>query len=344
MSCFWGPILLICSGIYGLVVRLRRFLFQSNIVRGKKLTCKVIAVGNITLGGTGKTPAVIQIAGMLKQQQRHPVVVSRGYGRVEESEIITVSDGLSVLVDSRIGGDEPVLIGSRLRGVPVMVCRNRYKAALQAIDRFQPDVIVLDDAFQHLRLKRDLDIVLVDASDPFGNGKLFPAGILREPLSALQRADAVLITNYAKAQDIQGLMGTLQKKTSARIFTANPVPIDLIECSTGASKPLTSLFDLKVLALSGIARPGYFTSLLISLGANVLEKCIYPDHHEYTQLDLVEINRKSIETGADMIITTEKDAVRLMNLDTKGIWALRITMGVSEQAAWDEFIIRGLDQ
>jgi tetraacyldisaccharide 4'-kinase len=342
-SLFWGVILTALSVLYRAAVYLRSLFFRLHIFKRNKISCPVISVGNLTLGGTGKTPAVIQVAQLLKTNNRRPVVVSRGYGRRDDTDIIVVSDGRSVLVDAQTGGDEPVMIGSMLPGIPVVVGRKRYQAALLALQRFSPDVVVLDDGFQHLPLKRDLDIVLVDAGNPFGNGKLFPDGILREPMNALERAHAVLITKADNTMDVGTLKETIRRHTQARIFISRHVPVDLIDCRSADSKPLTDLRGSRVLALSGIARPDSFAIMLRSLGADIAAVCTYPDHFEYQRSDLAAVFRKAADERVSMIITTEKDAIRLKNLISDGIWALRIEQTVVEHEEWEAFLLEGLN-
>jgi tetraacyldisaccharide 4'-kinase len=235
------------------------------------------------------------------------------------------------------------MIGSMLPGIPVVVGRKRYQAALLALQRFSPDVVVLDDGFQHLPLKRDLDIVLVDAGNPFGNGKLFPAGILREPMNALERAHAVLITKTDNTLDVGTLKETIRRHTQARIFTSRQVPVDLIDSRSADSKPLTDLRGSRVLALSGIARPDSFTGMLKSLGADIAAVCTYPDHFEYQRSDLAAVFRKAADERINLIITTEKDAIRLKKLHADGVWALRIEQTVVEHEEWEAFLLEGLN-
>ncbi len=341
-SLLFGGALSILSLLYRAIIDMRHALYRHGILKSKALPCKVISVGNITLGGTGKTPMVVSIAGLLAQKQKHPVVVSRGYGRKNEAEILVVSDGKAVLTDTRTGGDEPVLIGSRLSGIPVVAGSKRYEAAQYAFDRFDPDTVVLDDGFQHLGLRRDLDIVLVDATDPFGNGRLFPAGILREPLTALRRAQAVIITKADQSVSLEALKKRIQSVAPARIFTSFQRPADLIDDRTGDVKPLSVLRGTKVLAFSGIARPESFSALLRSLGAVLAGECIYPDHHEYAKTDLAAVFKKAADERGSMIVTTEKDAVRLRSLKPEGIWALRIELAIEEREEWETFLLNSL--
>jgi tetraacyldisaccharide 4'-kinase len=341
-SPFWGALLSGLSVLYGTAICLRRIFFRLHIFKRNKISCPVISIGNLTLGGTGKTPTVIQIAELMSRNNRRAVVVSRGYGRKDEAELIVVSDGRSVLVDAQTGGDEPALIASKLPGIPVVVGKKRYQAALLAIQRFRPDVVVLDDGFQHIQLKRDLDIVLVDAGNPFGNGKLFPAGILREPIGALKRAQAVLITKMDGTEDVEALKELVQRNTRARIFTSRQLPVDLIDYRSNDTKPLSALRRSRVLALSGIARPASFTMMLKSLGADIVAEYTYPDHFDYQKSDLAAVFQKAADKKISMIVTTEKDAIRLKKLRADGIWALRIEMTVVEKNEWEEFLLEGM--
>jgi tetraacyldisaccharide 4'-kinase len=269
-------------------------------------------------------------------------VVSRGYGRINESETLVVSDGREILTNTREGGDEPVLLGARLPAVPVVVGARRYEAAQFALQQFKPDTVILDDGFQHLRLKRNLDIVLVDAGDPFGNEKLFPAGILRERIGSLKRAQAVVITRSDTSRDIEALKRRIRSITNARVFTSVQRPVTLVDCRVHGLKPLSALRGATVIAFSGIARPASFLAMLGSLGATIAEACIYPDHYEYRESDLAAVYKKGAERRASMIVTTEKDAVRLRELKPDGIWALRIELAMVEHGEWETFLLNSL--
>ncbi len=339
---FLGTFLRILSVLYGFVIRIRLWFYTRGIFKQEKLQQRVVSIGNITLGGTGKTPAVIQIAGVLFKHRKHPVVISRGYGRRDESALVVVSDGKRVLVNAETGGDEPVLIGSKLTDVPVIADSNRYRAALYAREMFGSDIVILDDGFQHLRLWRDLDIVLIDAVEPFGSGKLFPAGILREPLSALKRADAILLTGTDRAKDLESLKRVIRQNTAAQIFTSFHVPSEIVNIMTEETKSLSSLEDVGVLAFSGIARPTSFASMLRSLGAVVKVELAYPDHYAYSKGDIADLLQRARNEKVNMIITTEKDAVRISDLKPNGIWALRIGLKIVENDAWEAVLLNKL--
>jgi tetraacyldisaccharide 4'-kinase len=335
-----GAVLSVLSVLYGFAVWLRLAACQAGILRRRRLPFTVISVGNITLGGTGKTPVVIHIADELRRRGRRPAVLSRGYGRSEQSELVVVSDGKRVLTDAATGGDEPLLMGLRLPGVPVLVGSDRYRTGKAAGEGFHADVAVLDDGFQHIRLHRDLNIVLVDGTAPFGNGKLFPAGTLREPVSSLSRADAVIITRADQTANIDELRRLIGRSTKAPVFTSRHVPLDLTDAATGESRPLAALRGAPVVACCGIARPESFFTLLRSLGSDVRASLSFSDHYAYARADLAFLYQKAVDCGAAMIVTTEKDAVRLRQMKTERIWALRIEAKVVEKDEWEGVLLR----
>lgn len=333
-----GTLLFFLSLVYGVLLRLRAGAYAAGLFRTKRLPCRVISVGNITLGGTGKTPTVINIAGLMQQHGRRPLVLSRGYGRKDESETLVVSDGVSQFHDQAAGGDEPSLIANRLAEVPIVVGSDRYRAGTVAVERFHPDCIILDDGFQHICLARDLNIVLVDAGDPFGRAMLFPAGILREPLSALKRADVIVITK-AQGSEVTSLKETIRRHSAAPIFTSRYVARDLVNAATGESRPLTALKGAAIFVFAGIARPESLSSLLGSLGAVVQGTAWYPDHHPYTKPDLDRVLKSAEEIRAMMVVTTEKDSVRLKGMTPEGVWALRIDLEVLEKTSWEKVLL-----
>ena len=337
-----GALLFFISLIYGMVVRLRTRAYGWGVLRTKELPMPVISVGNITLGGTGKTPATINVAGILLKHGRRPVVLSRGYGRSDRSAVLVVSDGNARVLDPVSGGDEPVLIARRHPGVPVLAGADRYHSGKAAIERFRPDVAILDDGFQHMGLKRDLNIVLIDAADPFGSCRLFPAGILREPLTALKRADIVLITRSDRTENVGRLKEIIGQFTGAPIFTARYLPRDLVDVSTGETRPLDFLRGKPVFAFAGIARPDSFISLLGTLGASVTGTAVYSDHYTYTRSDLAGLIRQAGEHNSSLLATTEKDGVRLKDMAPGGIWAVRVDLEIVENSAWEEAVVRRL--
>src|SRR2546427_2290699 len=198
------------SHLYGLAMRARAALYARGLLRQQILPCRVISVGNLTVGGTGKTPVVIALAAALRDRGRMVGVISRGYKRRSGTSILEISDGCTLRGHPEDSGDEPFLIAQRCSGVPVAVGADRPRVGRYLVDRFDLDTLVLDDGFQHLALRRDMDILVLDAGVPFGNGYLLPRGRLREPLSAMERASAVLVTRGSQAQQVEGLKATVR--------------------------------------------------------------------------------------------------------------------------------------
>ncbi|MDH4164029.1 MAG: tetraacyldisaccharide 4'-kinase [Nitrospirota bacterium] len=337
-----GALLFFLSMLYRSAVQLRLALYDRGFLRRKNLSFPVISVGNLTLGGTGKTPTVMAIADLLQQQGKAPVVLSRGYGRNKGPAVLTVSDRDRILVKADAAGDEPALMASQLKGVPVIVGKDRYAAGMAALSEFRPGVAVLDDGFQHIRLHRDLDILLVDGIRPFGNGKIFPAGTLREPVDSLKRADVVVITRAERSPDLNLLKEQIGAHTSAAVFTSRHIPTGLIDLTDDSSKPLSSIQGAAVLAFSGIARPDAFTALLQEQGADIRSAVTFPDHHRYSKNDVDRLRAQAVEVGATLIVTTEKDGIKLRDWDLKGFHALRIRLEVLEKNAWERVLLQRL--
>lgn len=324
------PLLYILSFFYSTGVKLRFFLYRFGIFKTHRLACTVISIGNITIGGSGKTPIAMYLAERLESIGKKVVILSRGYmGKI--NDIGVVSDGENIFLNPVNAGDEPYLMALKLKTVPVIVGRDRYKAGLYAIEKFSPDVIILDDGFQHIRLARDVDILLVDSRRAFGNGYLFPLGILREPLSGLKRATLVLLkksgknTQESEEKNIAKLTGQM-KDFPIITFTYKPVAIrNLVN---GARLQIDFLKGKRVATLSGIADPKSFKGTVEGLGAVVVREFSYPDHYNYSSYDLNNIAQQM--DGIVMLITTEKDAVKLTKL-LKGnlsIFALEIDIHI----------------
>jgi len=279
-------------------------LFPSN-----KLNCRVISVGNLTLGGTGKTPVVMMIAETLRGNGHKPGILSRGYGGNTKNEINVVCDGKNILLSPEVAGDEAVMMAQRLKNVPILVGSDRYQTGRYAIEHFEVDTLILDDGFQYLALKRDMNILLFDHQRPFGNGQLFPAGELREPKREARRADFICITRYSGASYPPGINEQLIKdlpivKSSLRLDI-------LLKLDDGKALDVSELNDQPIAAFSGIANPNDFRKILEQTGARVVYYHPFPDHHEYTTADLKAIENSGRKAGAKLILTTEKDAVKL---------------------------------
>ena len=305
------------STVYGGAMALRAGLYRRGVVPARRLSCPVVSVGNLTLGGTGKTPMVVYLAERLRASGLRPAVVSRGYGGRMQGPGGVVSDGRRLLVPPVAAGDEPWMIAHRLPGVPVVVGGNRYRAGRLAQQIFSPDLVLLDDGFQHLRLQRDLDLLLLDAGAPLGNGRIFPRGVLREPPSAAARADALVFTRTggAPADDLLTRRRCFQGKPVCR---AVHVPcVRRIVPPSGGGVPAArveanaDLLKKRVFAFSGIARNEAFVASIRSLGGQMVAFRGFADHHRYRAQERLELDAAAHRAGVDLVVTTEKDFARL---------------------------------
>lgn len=302
-------ILYALSLLYGAGVRLRLFLYAVGIFKSEKLSCKVVSSGNLTAGGSGKTPMTMHIARLLKDGGAKVVILSRGYKR-STTGVKTVSDGRDVKLSAREAGDEPFLMARRLKDIPVVIGEDRVLAGEFAIKEFSPDVVVLDDGFQHIQLARDLNILLVDARAGFGNGYLLPRGMLREPLRGISRADLTMVKQ--EGVDDAGLKlrdSDRLKRFNQKVITFFYRPIAVVNLRTKESHGLESLTGRKAVAVAGVADPEAFFASLNPLGLTLVKTIPYPDHHDYTRADLELI--KKAAASAEFVITTEKDGVKL---------------------------------
>ncbi len=322
----WRLVLMALSRLFGAIVQLRLYLYTHRLFRHHTLGCQVVSVGNLTVGGTGKTPIVEIFSRSLQQSGRKVAILSRGYKKKRPPLMVrlrnrfrhalgksrpplVVSDGKRLRLGSALSGDEPYMLAVNLPNVAVLVDKDRVKSGKYAIQELGCDTLVLDDGFQHLRLKHWVDIVLVDSTNPFGNGHVLPRGLLREPIRNIKRASFIFITKCNGPQD------ELKKKLRelnpvAEISECRHCPRYLENVYTGERKPLEFLAGKKVAAVSGIAAPKGFEAELVKHGAKVIHHKCYADHHRYTQKEMLDRINKSIDRGADMIVTTEKDAVR----------------------------------
>ncbi len=299
--------------LYGSVAGLRNSLYDRGVFGSYPLGVKTISIGNITTGGTGKTPLVALVAEILVDAGEKVCILTRGYGREDPGRRVLVSDGTNILVDARTGGDEPVELAGKLfeKAVVVVADADRVSAAEWAKEKFDITAFVLDDGFQHRRAKRDLDIVCIDATDPFGNGKMLPAGRLREPLENLQRADAIVVTRCDLVDDVSDL--------TSQISNLNPTAATFLARSrvTDVDLPDTGL---PAFAFCGLGNPENFFELLRRKGYYLKGTETFPDHHYYTQAEIFELEEKARRCGADVLLTTGKDTVKLDRLKFELPW------------------------
>jgi len=338
--------LFIVSLVYGGLIKIRTEAYKQGIIKSKKLPCKVISIGNITVGGTGKTPMTIYVAELVQRLGYVVAVISRGYkGELEKIGGI-VSNGKTVLMGSEKAGDEPFMLAGRLKNIPVIVGKDRFEAGMQAVKKFNPDVIVLDDAFQHLKLKRDINLVLLDAKRPFGNSNLLPRGILREPLSSLSRSNAFILTRTDIASGSTESFTGINKYISFRPIyrTTHTLYINKVvegykdKTCIDVSKKLS--FDLNILkgksvfAFSGIAKNEDFKRSIEKNSCNIKGFVGYPDHHSYSDTDLSDLLQSAMAKNADFILTTEKDYARIAH---KIEWPIKlVVIGIKISFGKDE--------
>ncbi len=335
----------------------RVYLFKSGRKEQAHFATKVISVGNLTVGGTGKTPVVEKLARELNEAGRKVAILSRGYksqdlNKPQEWPGVTrdasydvmpkvVSDHERTHLKPPYSGDEPYMLAKNLPGVSVLVGKDRVKSAKFALNYLQTDTFVLDDGMQYLNLRHNYDIVLLDQNAPFGTRVLLPRGTLREPAFQLKRADLIIITK-CKQPSSQELVDEIRKYNShAGIIECRHESVELENLFTGERKPLSFMKEKYVAAISGIAVPGSFEALLKKNGAEVLFHQTFSDHHNFTQKQIDRFMERSFQRDADMIITTEKDAVRFLRpteLDTD-VYFLRIEIKIlAGQEQWDQAI------
>jgi len=332
----------LCSFLYRGLMAARKCLYARGVLARMQLPCRVVTVGNITVGGTGKTPTVLFLARALADAGLHIAVLSRGYGGSKRGPLI-VSDKKQVLATAREAGDEPFMLAQTLRGVPVIISRNRYLGGMLACERFNPHVLVMDDGFQHLRLRRDLDIVLINARNPFGCGQLLPRGILRESVSALRRARIVVLTKVDPHRDPDELEERIAAiNPDAAVFRSRFRPTGLLQPATGASVGLETVRGRMAAGLCSIGDPGHFFSMLASLGVSYSRPLVFPDHHRYGRRDCRMIAARA--SGADYLITTEKDIAK-MNADMlqlPNLLVLQVRQAIDDQERFLKVVLEHL--
>ena len=335
------------SFIFLFVVSLRYFLYGIGLVRRFPLGVQVISIGNVTAGGTGKTPVTEIFARTLAAEGRKVAILSRGYRRKEApwwqrmfTQVIdpplVVSDGKHVLLDAATGGDEPYMLASNLPGVAVVVDRNRVKAGRYAVKRLGCNTIILDDGFQYQKLKHSIEVVLVDSTYPFGNGNMLPRGILREPARNLKRADIIFLTKCRG--DVSKVKDEIRRyNKSADIVECNHTPRVLKDVWSRVEYPLSWLAGKTLCTLSGIASPKGFENSLRHLGAKVVWCERYADHHRYDSSEVLYALNRTADMGADALVTTEKDAVRFPRFETSPVKCLYLRIAIEILAGGDNF-------
>jgi len=314
--------------IYRFITQTRLVLYRHRYFRSYAMGCTVISVGNLTVGGTGKTPVVEMLARKLQQRGRRVAILSRGYKSIPKPFLVRlwqkltkrgqgfkpriVSDGTALLLDSRLAGDEPFMLAKNLRDVVVLVHRDRVKSGYYAVSRFDSDTLILDDGYQYVRMNRNIEIALVDRTAPFGSGHLLPRGTLREIPANLARATHIFLTKCDIGSDNSELIAQLRRvNRTAPVIECTHHAVALHNIHTAEIVPLEYLQGRKIGALCGIAVPASFHSALRARGATIILKKDYADHHRFRTREIEHFVNRCIRREVDAILTTEKDAVRI---------------------------------
>ena len=340
------------SHVFAGLVHLRIYLYRHRVLRDQPLGCLVVVVGNLTVGGTGKTPVVERLARALSDEGRKVAILSRGYKsrkeplhrrawrwltHVEAPPPKVVSDGESVLLDSNEAGDEPYMLARNLPGVIVLVDKDRVKAGAHAIRKFGADTLVLDDGFQYLRLKGSLNLLLIDQSNPFGNHCLLPRGILREPIRNLARASYVFLTKSDTPPDLELIDLIKEHNSDAKVIRCTHKPRFFQEVNGDEKRELEDFKDAPTAVFSGIAMPGGFERFMRDQGADVRFIRRFLDHHRYTLGELDRMFERAKANGAEVVVTTEKDAVRIPSDFKASIPLFYMRMEIEILEGFDDF-------
>jgi tetraacyldisaccharide 4'-kinase len=336
----------ILAKIYGCVIRIRLFLYEREIFKSSTLRDPVISVGNLTVGGTGKTPFVAFLANILKKAGHQPVILTRGYRGSARVTPLLVNDETSILCKPEECGDEPYLLARKLPGVPIVVGKNRVESGQFIEKKFSPVIHILDDGFQHLQLDRDLNIALLDGTDPFGGNALLPAGRLREPVSALKRADMILITRshlLTNPDEVELAIRRINPLAPISYFYHDA--IGLLDFTSDKRVPLSLYYNQRVVAMAAIGNPSVFLEDLAHYQFKIVDEFLFRDHHPYSQKDLDRVLESLESADARAVITTEKDAVRLQDLDFPPgrILALQIEPRPEDIDDYTAFILKEIE-
>jgi tetraacyldisaccharide 4'-kinase len=341
-ALLWLP-----AKLYELLVRLRIAAYETNYLTPKRISATVISVGNITLGGTGKTPLVEYIARYLSQEGYSVAILTRGYGRSSSGMKVLRGHQASALPwHYREFGDEPLMLARALPDVPIIVNEKRYEGARFAERSFGSEVLILDDGYQHLRLARDLNILVLDATDPFGGFEMVPFGRLREPLYALNRADLIIINRAHRPFDQAQTLAVIGYICGDQmpIFYTYPVITALRHLRTGRFYGIEQFSGWRASVLCGIGNPRAFCDDLADAGIQIASEHFFADHHPFTQADLDRATEGALAAQADMIVTTEKDAVRLEFLSERQVpvYSAKLELRSEDEIKLKSMLLRAL--
>jgi len=332
------------SVLYGAATRTRLTLYERGLLPISKLAAPVISVGNITTGGTGKTPLVEFVTRALALKGRKICVLTRGYGRENAGRRVVVSDGKNILADEAEAGDEPRLLAENLQGIAAIISdADRFAAGQWAVENLGAEVFVLDDGFQHLRLARNLNIVAIDATRPWGEGHLLPWGHLREPISGLARADCVIITRADDMDGASALREEVERLTPNKPIFSSQMAVRLIrklEDNSIRDLPNQRLeLAQPVAAFCGIGNPASFSTQLKNAGYEAVCATFFPDHHRYNMVDVNNVVKQAKNAGAKSLVTTAKDAVKLRGFSFEiPCYVLEIGISIENEAQFLEML------
>jgi len=302
----------IAAWLYDKTVALRNLLFDRGVLKIHRLDCPVISVGNLTMGGTGKTPMVVWLARLFSEEGYRVGIVSRGYGGAESRRVTVVSDGENILADQAISGDEPLMLARQLSGTPVFCSTKRVKGGQIAIEKYNCNLLILDDGFQHRYIARDLDVVMLDSRDPYGSNRVFPRGTLRERSVALARAQVLVLSRFDGSEGAEKNREILSRQWPDKIIaTATYRPIRIFAAAEQREREPNSLRASRLAAFAGIARPDDFFQSIHDLGGRLVYTAELPDHYPLTSGLLASLVRQASRFNPELWLTTEKDWVRL---------------------------------
>ena len=329
-------VLFMLSRLYRAIIQTRLRLFQQRLFRQRMLGCLVVSIGNLTVGGTGKTPVVEVFARALSARGRKVAILSRGYrsksrplldrirarfgSEKHEEPPKVVSDGKRLLLDSAVAGDEPYMLASNIRDAVVLVDKDRVKSGRYAVRHFGADTLILDDGFQYLRLRPHINILLVDSTNPFHNHHMLPRGLLREPVRNLRRANYIFLTKSNGGTHLRHLKRFIRRHNPrAEIIECTHKPDYLMDIYSHEKLPLEHIRGKKIAAISGIALPASFEAFLEKLGGVLVHTAQFADHHRFRLQEIIDFQNAAVVHGAEVIVTTEKDAVRFPKLDRRDV-------------------------
>jgi len=328
------------AGLYGFIIRLRLWLYRMHFLPSRRLPLKVISVGNLVAGGSGKTPHAALLARYLQKKGIKVAVLSRGYRGTKMKKGAIISDGRSLLGSVQDGGEEPYWLAQKLSGVPVVVGKDRYRSGMLCVEKWHPDWVILDDGFQHLRLKREINILLLPGHRPLGSERLLPLGALREPVKEMRRADIILITHAERLDPNEGneLVENIRSHTpSTPVFFSEHNPTILWGYQDKKVFSPSWLEGKSLLAFCGLADPESLNFSLKQLKADPVQLVQFPDHHYYQEKDKRSLETLSRSLKINLLVTTEKDALKLgeWKPDDLQVLVLGVEAQVLDSAFWE---------